>query len=206
MSVQKYRLEKAWSQEELAFHAGVSVRTIQRIESGKTASLETLKCLAAVLETNVSDLMTQERTMSEKTETQPENTTATHPSFSSLKASREAEAIEHVKNLKGFLYTPSGVCAGYAGPYPSQSSAYARIPLVDFCIGAVAVCHCTARGDYLQFLQVPWPRMGRTGIPQTYEPGLTLFITLQLHCMVELKRLNPSPPKIHVSSPAPVRR
>ncbi|MCK0068230.1 MULTISPECIES: helix-turn-helix domain-containing protein [Kordiimonas] len=102
MSVQKYRLEKAWSQEELAFHAGVSVRTIQRIESGKTASLETLKCLAAVLETNVSDLMTQERTMSEKTETRPENTTENHPSFSSLKASREAEAIEHVKNLKGF--------------------------------------------------------------------------------------------------------
>ncbi len=114
MSVQKYRLEKAWSQEELAYHAGVSVRTIQRIESGKTASLETLKCLAAVLETNVSDLMTQERTMPETI--RPETTTvetietaATEQphtnqtrTYSSIIASQETEAIEYVKNLKGF--------------------------------------------------------------------------------------------------------
>jgi hypothetical protein len=36
--------------------SGLSVRTIQRIESGHTPSVESLKCLAAVLEVEVSTL------------------------------------------------------------------------------------------------------------------------------------------------------
>ena len=57
MGVQELRLEKGWSQERLAQISGLSLRTIQRIESGKTAGLESLNCLAAVFETNVSNLM-----------------------------------------------------------------------------------------------------------------------------------------------------
>jgi len=62
MSIQQRRLEKGWSQEELARHSGLSTRTIQRIESGQNAGLESLKCLAAVFETSISALM-QEQTM-----------------------------------------------------------------------------------------------------------------------------------------------
>ncbi len=65
MSIQQRRLEKGWSQEELARHAGLSTRTIQRIESGQRAGLESLKCLAAVFETSISELM-QEMTMADK--------------------------------------------------------------------------------------------------------------------------------------------
>ena len=36
--------------------SGLNVRTIQRIESGQNASLESLKCLASVLEVDVSTL------------------------------------------------------------------------------------------------------------------------------------------------------
>lgn len=36
--------------------SGLSVRTIQRIESGHSASLESLKCLAAVLEVDISTI------------------------------------------------------------------------------------------------------------------------------------------------------
>lgn len=45
------RLEKGWSQEQLAEIAGVSLRTIQRIENGAACSLETAKALAAVFDT-----------------------------------------------------------------------------------------------------------------------------------------------------------
>ncbi len=56
MIIRKLRLDKGWSQEQLAEISGVSTRTIQRIERGKTASLESLKCLAAVFETEVTHL------------------------------------------------------------------------------------------------------------------------------------------------------
>jgi len=45
--------------------SGLNVRTIQRIESGDNASVESLKCLAAVLETDVSTL-NREQFMIEK--------------------------------------------------------------------------------------------------------------------------------------------
>jgi len=56
MIIRKLRLDKGWSQEQLAEISGVSTRTIQRIERGKTASLETLKCLASVFETDLQTL------------------------------------------------------------------------------------------------------------------------------------------------------
>ena len=56
MILRKLRLDKGWSQEQLAEISGVSTRTIQRIERGKTASLESLKCLAAVFETEINEL------------------------------------------------------------------------------------------------------------------------------------------------------
>ncbi|WP_135076876.1 helix-turn-helix domain-containing protein [Terasakiella sp. SH-1] len=54
------RTEKNWSQEQLAECAGISVRTIQRIENGAACSLETAKCLAAVFEVEASVFLTQE--------------------------------------------------------------------------------------------------------------------------------------------------
>ena len=48
------RLKKAWSQEQLAEVCGVSVRTIQRLEQGGTASLETIKALAAGMNVSAS--------------------------------------------------------------------------------------------------------------------------------------------------------
>lgn len=62
MGIRQRRLEKGWSQEELARHSGLSTRTIQRIEGGQKAGLESLKCLAAVFETSISTLL-QEQTM-----------------------------------------------------------------------------------------------------------------------------------------------
>jgi len=53
--IKKLRLERHWSQEQLAEMSGLSIRTIQRIENGENAGLESLKSLAAVFETNIED-------------------------------------------------------------------------------------------------------------------------------------------------------
>jgi transcriptional regulator with XRE-family HTH domain len=53
--IKKLRLERHWSQVQLAEMSGLSIRTIQRIENGENAGLESLKSLAAVFEINIAD-------------------------------------------------------------------------------------------------------------------------------------------------------
>ncbi len=54
--IKNIRISKGWSQEQLAQFSGLSVRTIQRIERGHNAGLESLKCIAAVFEMDISNL------------------------------------------------------------------------------------------------------------------------------------------------------
>ena len=56
MLIQKLRLQRGWSQEQLAELSGLSARTIQRLERGQPASLETLKALGAAFDVDVSTL------------------------------------------------------------------------------------------------------------------------------------------------------
>lgn len=84
MHLRRLRLEKGWSQEQLADMAGISTRTLQRIERGANANPETLKCLAAVLETDFRKL--QEDTLMSDTKQQI----------------REQAALQHVRDIKGF--------------------------------------------------------------------------------------------------------
>ncbi len=65
MILKKLRKNKNWSQEQLATLCGLSLRTIQRVEAGNTASLETLKSLASVFEIEISKL-TEEITVIDK--------------------------------------------------------------------------------------------------------------------------------------------
>lgn len=59
MSIQKMRLARGWSQQQLADASGLSARTVQRIESGHPGSVESLKSIAAVFEVNFSTLTTE---------------------------------------------------------------------------------------------------------------------------------------------------
>lgn len=54
--VKTMREERGWSQEHLAAVSDVSVRTIQRIETGRPASFETLKAIAAAIDVDVREL------------------------------------------------------------------------------------------------------------------------------------------------------
>jgi transcriptional regulator with XRE-family HTH domain len=65
MILKELRISRLLSQEQLAQMSGLNVRTIQRIESGKKASVESLKCLAAALDVEVSTL-NQEKFMIDK--------------------------------------------------------------------------------------------------------------------------------------------
>lgn len=56
------------SQEQLAEMSGLNVRTIQRIESGHNASLESMKCLAAALDVDIATLQQESLIMNKQDE------------------------------------------------------------------------------------------------------------------------------------------
>lgn len=63
MVVRKLRLQRGWSQDQLAEMTGLSVRTIQRVERGRKPSLETSKALAAVFEVDISTFIAEDTEM-----------------------------------------------------------------------------------------------------------------------------------------------
>ena len=92
MLIQKLRLQHGWSQQQLADLSGLSVRTIQRLEKGQDASVESLKSLAAVFEIDFSQLQRTDM-----------NTAAdTHPPTKPGISHEEMLAFNHVRKLKGF--------------------------------------------------------------------------------------------------------
>lgn len=121
MSLRKRRLDRGWSQEELARHSGLSTRTIQRIETGQPPGLESLKCLAAVFDTSISALA-QELAMS--------NTDDEKQSCDLMINQIEREAIEFAQSI---LNRPK---KGRADPITNaerQAIDYARNLLKKFC-------------------------------------------------------------------------
>src|SRR5256885_14946574 len=81
MLIQKLRLKRGWSQQQLADASGLSARTIQRIENGHPASTESLKCLAAVVGVDFSTLNPEPTMTDDK---------------------REQEAFRYVPKLRAF--------------------------------------------------------------------------------------------------------
>ena len=85
MLIQKLRLQRGWSQEQLADVSGLSVRTVQRLERGQPGSLESMKALAAVFEIDLNRLK--------------------EPAMDALQSDirpDEALALSHVRKVKGF--------------------------------------------------------------------------------------------------------
>lgn len=85
MLIQKLRLKQGWSQQQLAEASGLSVRTIQRLEAGSPASMESLKCLAAVFEVDLATLS-------------PEDTMTTVAN--TVQNQQEEEAFAYVRKLR----------------------------------------------------------------------------------------------------------
>ena len=86
MLVQKLRLQRGWSQQQLAELSGLNVRTIQRIEKGQEPSVESLKSLAAVFNVEFSTLKEQ----------------GMDNVISESQSAEEILAFKQVRKLKGF--------------------------------------------------------------------------------------------------------
>ena len=86
MLVQKLRLQRGWSQQQLAELSGLNVRTIQRIEKGQEPSVESLKSLAAVFNVEFSTLKEQ----------------GMDNVISETQSAEEILAFKQVRKLKGF--------------------------------------------------------------------------------------------------------
>ena len=147
MLVHKLRLQRGWSQEQLAELSGLSVRTIQRIERGKAASAESLKSLAAVFQIDFSAL-------------QPEANMTLDPNLA-VKPD-EALAFRQVRRLRRFYM--------HAIQYVLVVSLLAVVNYIQnprYLLGRLGgarlghrPAHACAR--HLRALSLPWPGVGKT--------------------------------------------
>ena len=83
------RKQKSWSQEELATAAGLNLRTVQRVETEASASLQSMKALASALDLDVHDLAFQEIKMRQEWEykvVETKDRTALQPELSAAGA------------------------------------------------------------------------------------------------------------------------
>ncbi|MBK8900013.1 MAG: DUF805 domain-containing protein [Anaerolineaceae bacterium] len=65
--VKKLRTAENWSQEQLSEKSGLSLRTIQRLENGGSASIESVRALAAAFGIDPSELMLSSETEAPQT-------------------------------------------------------------------------------------------------------------------------------------------
>jgi transcriptional regulator with XRE-family HTH domain len=129
MLIQKLRLQRGWSQEQLAELSGLSVRTIQRLERGQTASVESLKALGAAFEIDFSHL--KEPEMSTNAEIPGNPATVSGATMNQGLRADEALALAHVRKLKGF---------------------YIHLTIFCIVIGFLAIVNLMTYHHYLWFL------------------------------------------------------
>ncbi|MBD1583011.1 helix-turn-helix domain-containing protein [Pseudoalteromonas sp. S16_S37] len=131
MILKQLRLSRHLTQEQLADMAGLNVRTIQRIESGQKASVESLKCLASALDVDIQQLQ-QEQFMINKNQDNWQalplflkvwfvfNFLQTKPTR------RSASRVQLIGHVSGFLFCCLGFIseAALAGGLILLASAY----------------------------------------------------------------------------------
>jgi transcriptional regulator with XRE-family HTH domain len=155
MLVQKLRLQKGWSQEQLAALSGLSVRTIQRIENGQSASVESLKALGAVFDTDFANL--REPDMSDP----KKESDAAHVSPVAGLTNEEALAFSRVRAIKGFyehaaIYVI--VIAGLVVINIVSSPHHIWAPFPAFGWGVGLLAHGLRAFDRVPFLNARWEK------------------------------------------------
>lgn len=144
MLIRKLRIERGWSQETLAEVSGLSVRTIQRVERGGNASLETLCALASVLEVDIA-------TIAKETSMYTENDLPDN----------ERKAVEYARDLKGFyshlvVYLIGVAAMAAANVYFQPDNLWFIWPTLGWGMGVVS--HGLAAFEMLSFYNANWER------------------------------------------------
>lgn len=125
MIVRKQRLKNGWSQKQLAEMAGLTTRTIQRIERGHKGSIETYKALAAVFETDFETIQSEQLESIDV------------PIDESLLINREEqEALLYAKRIKEFYEVL--ICYGLA--VVVFFILFSANPMLYFIFGALGIC------------------------------------------------------------------
>ncbi len=99
--IRSRRQELGLTQEDLAGMAGVSCRTLQRLESGGSASAETLKCIAAALDVDFARLQAAHRGDVRSGAADADFGSAGFDAQGVSAADLE-QAREHVREMRGF--------------------------------------------------------------------------------------------------------
>ncbi|MGY8663635.1 helix-turn-helix domain-containing protein [Bradyrhizobium sp. UFLA05-109] len=146
MIVQKLRLQRGWSQEELAELSGLSVRTIQRIERGNAASMESLKALGAVFEIDFSTLKETDMDMTAGEQTMKPD---------------EVLAFNRVRKIKGFYLHVTQYCivVGVLAVFNIMTyPRYLWVLWVAFGWGTAVLIHGLRTFDKVPFMTGEWER------------------------------------------------
>lgn len=100
MIVRKLRLQRGWSQEQLAQISGLNVRTIQRIERGQKPGLESKKSLAAAFDVQLATF-DENQHVAAINDNEANMTKQNEKSIEEIKADEEY-AINYAKGIKEF--------------------------------------------------------------------------------------------------------
>lgn len=150
MNIQKLRLQRGWSQQQLAELSGLSSRTIQRIENGQPASAESLKSLASVFEIDFTTL-TSEPDMS-----------ATATATASTQAQQHEQlALAKVRKIRGFYihltqYVVVIAVLAVINLVTHPSRLWFFWPAMGWGIGVLA--HAAATFEFIPFFGAEWER------------------------------------------------
>lgn len=159
MLVQKLRLQRGWSQQQLAELSGLSVRTIQRVENGHLPSMETLKSLASVFEIEFSQLSSENADMNSNSATANSNASA-NPS-PDLREREEKLAFKHVRKVKAFylhVVRYVFVLAGLALLNWFSSPHYWWVVWVALGWGIGLLAHAARTFAFLPFFGADWEK------------------------------------------------
>jgi transcriptional regulator with XRE-family HTH domain len=149
LTIRKLRLQRGWTQDQLAEFAGLSVRSVQRIERGARPSLESLKSLAAVFEVDLPTLTAGDKPMIPDT----------------LATEDELEAIQYVKGIRefymhAFMYVVFlvvfGVAFGVKFGLDSPRVQYLLMALAGWGVGLIV--HGLAAYEVIRFLGPRWEK------------------------------------------------
>lgn len=131
MILKQLRIGRHLSQDQLAEMSGLNVRTIQRIESGQNASLETLKCLAAALDVDIETLNQETYTVDKEIAGWRDLPLWLrcwlHMNFLTVRTRRAAAVRVHfISHLSGFIFCALGFVspAALAGGLIMLANAY----------------------------------------------------------------------------------
>ena len=165
-AVRQHRIERGWSQEQLAIAAGLSLRTVQRVESEAIASLSTAASLAATF--SVPLLQLQEPPVTSEPQSRGPGIVAVFylgVVVLMLAAIGESGRLPSDPMSTGFLATdilvgavgaalaiPSGVRLLRAGHYAGVLLAALGIPLVTLLCGGLLVSALAHRFPMWQLL------------------------------------------------------